>query len=73
MIHVYGCEAWAMMVEHSGRLEHMEMRMVRWICGILLRDRVLSGELRERMRIESVSDAVKWILVKMVGTCAVEG
>ena len=37
----------------------MEMRMVRWTCGVLLRDRVPSAELRERMGIESVSDAMK--------------
>ena len=47
---VYGSEMWAMMAEQSGRLEHMEMRMVRWMCGASLRDRV---------RIESVSDTVK--------------
>ena len=38
-----------MMVEQSGRLECMEIRIVRWICGVPLRDRVPSAELRERM------------------------
>ena len=52
-------EMWAMMVDQSERLEHTEMRMVRWVCSVLLRDRVLSAELKERMRIESVSDAMK--------------
>ena len=56
---VYGSETWAMMVEKSGRLECMEIRMVRWMCGVSLRDRVPSAELRERMGIESVSGAVK--------------
>ena len=56
---VYGSEMWAMMAEQNGRLECMEMRILRWMCGVLLRDRVPRAELRERMGIESVSDAVK--------------
>ena len=57
---VYGSEVWAMNVQQSARLEQTEMRMVRWMCGVSLRDRVLSAELRaERMGIELVSEAVK--------------
>ena len=41
----------------------MEMRMVRWMCGVLLRDRVPW----ERMGIESVSDAVKWNRLRWLG------
>ena len=44
---VYGSETWAMMAEQRGRLEHMEMRMVRWMRGVLLRDRVPSAEFRK--------------------------
>ena len=39
---VYGSETWAMNVEQSARLERTEMRMVRWMCGVSLRDRVPS-------------------------------
>ena len=39
---VYGSKTWAMMVEQSRGLERTEMRMVRWICGVFLRNRVLS-------------------------------
>ena len=38
---VYGSETWAMNVEQSARLEWTEVRMVRWMCGVSLRDRVL--------------------------------
>ena len=44
---VYGSEMWAMTAEQTGRLEHTEIMMVRWMCGV---------SLRERMGIESVSD-----------------
>ena len=46
---VYGSETWAMTVELSNRLERTEMRMVRWICGVSLRDRVPSEKLRATM------------------------
>ena len=41
--------------------------MVRWMCGVSLRDRVPSAELRERMGIESVSDAVKQNRLRWLG------
>ena len=47
------------------------MRMVRWKCGVSLRDRVASAELRERMEIKLVSD-VEAEPVEMAGTCATE-
>ena len=64
---VYVSETWAMTVEQSWRLERTEMRMVRWMCGVSLRDRVLSAELRERMGIESVSDAAKRNRLRWLG------
>ena len=35
---LYGCETWAMNVEQIKRFERAEMRMVRWMCGVFLRD-----------------------------------
>ena len=37
---IYGSEMWAMRAEQSGRLEYTEMRMMRWMCGVSLRDGV---------------------------------
>ena len=51
----------------SARLEQTEIRMVRWMCGVSLKDRVLSTELRERMGIESVFDVVKRNRLRWVG------
>ena len=45
----------------------MEMRMVRFMCGVLLRDRVPSAELRERMGNESVSNAGKRNRLRWLG------
>ena len=35
------------------------MKIVRWMCGVSLRNRLPSAELSERMGIEMVSDVVK--------------
>ena len=36
------CETRAMNEEQSARMEQAEMRMVHWMCGVSLRDRVWS-------------------------------
>ena len=43
------------------------MRMVRWMCGVSLRVRMPSEELRERMGIESVSGVVKRSRLRWLG------
>ena len=56
---LYGSETWAVKVEQVQRMERTEMQMVRWMCGTKLRDRITNAELRSRLGIESVSDALK--------------
>jgi len=36
-------------------LQRAEMRMVRWMCGVKLKDRLLSKELRERLGVDDVA------------------
>ena len=53
-------------VQHHQRMKHnmtkQLLKWMRWMYGVLLRDRVPSAEQRERMGIESVSDTVNGIL-----------
>jgi len=42
---VYGSEMWAMKVNDKRRLERVEITMLRWMCGVTLRDMVRSTEL----------------------------
>jgi len=55
---LYGSETWAMKVEDMTRLERTERMMVRWMCGVSLRDGKSSEELRKRLGIEGVADMV---------------
>ena len=55
---IFGSETWAVKVEDTQRLERTERMMVRWMCGVTLRDRKSSEELRKRLGIVSVSSMV---------------
>ena len=64
---IYGSETWAMNVEQQRRLERTEMRMVRWMCGVSLRERKTSDQLRRMMGIEPVVDVVKRSRLRWMG------
>jgi hypothetical protein len=52
---IYGSETWPVKAEHEARLERTEMRMIRWMCGVSLKDRITSAELRKRIGVEAIS------------------
>ena len=59
---IYGSETWAVNAEQEAKLERAEMRMVRWMCGVSLREKKTNAELRELgeyMGIEKISDAMR--------------
>jgi len=45
---LHGIEAWFVRKENVVALQRAETRMVRWMCGVKLKDRLPSKELRER-------------------------
>ena len=44
---LYGSETWVIKKEDERRCERNEMRMVRWMCDVTLKDRKSNVELRE--------------------------
>ncbi|XP_065664790.1 uncharacterized protein LOC136086422 [Hydra vulgaris] len=54
---MYGSETWAMKVDVQ-RLEWTEKMMIRWMCGVTLKDKKRSHDLRLSLGIVSVSDIV---------------
>ena len=56
---MYGSETWAMRVEDMRRLERTERMMVRWMCGVTLKDRKRSEDLLEQLGIKSVAEVVR--------------
>ena len=52
---LHGSETWPVRKENVVALQQAEMRMVRWMCGIKLKDRLPSKELRERLSIDDIA------------------
>ena len=56
---MYGSETLRMKVEDKQRLERAEKMMVRWMCGVTLKNRITSEELRNCLSIEAVTEIVR--------------
>jgi len=52
---LHGSEIWPVRKENVVALQRAEMRMVRWMCGVKLKDRLPSKELRERLGIDDIA------------------
>ena len=52
---LHGNETWPVRKENVVALQRAEMRMVRWMCGVKLKDRLPSKELRERLGIDDIA------------------
>jgi len=57
---LHGSETWPVRKENVVALQRAEMRMVTWMCGIKLKDRFPSKELRERLGITAEQAAMVW-------------
>jgi len=56
---VYGSETWPVKVEDVQRLERTERMMVRWMCGLRLKNRTSSEELNSRLGIVRITEIVR--------------
>jgi hypothetical protein len=55
----HGSETWPMGVEDMRRLERAEKMMIRWMCGVTLRNGKTSEKIRNRMGKVSVCDMMR--------------
>jgi len=65
MLHRSG--TWPVRKENEVALQRAEMRMVRWMCGMMLQDRIPSKGLRERLALDTLGTTAKQ--VAMVWVC----
>ena len=61
-------ETWAMKADDLRSLERTEPMMVRWMCGVSLKDRKRSEDLCNLLGINHVADVGKAGKIKMVWT-----
>ena len=51
---LHGSETWPVRKGNEVTLQRAEMRMIRWMCNVKVKDRVPSKELRERLGIDDM-------------------
>jgi len=51
---LHGSETWPVRKENEVALQWAEMRMVTWMCGVKLQDRIPSNGLRERLGFDDI-------------------
>jgi len=51
---LHGSETWPVRKENEVALQQAEMRMVRWTCGIKVKDRIPSKGLSERLELDDI-------------------
>jgi hypothetical protein len=56
---LYRAEYWPTKRRHVQQLSVAKMRMLRWICGHIIRDRVQNDDIRERLRVAPVEEKLK--------------
>jgi len=52
---LHGSETWPVRKENVVALQRAEMRMVGWMCGVKLKDRLPSKELGERLGVDDIA------------------
>jgi len=52
---LHGSETWPVRKENEVARQRAEMRMLRWMCNVKVKDRVPSKELRERLGIDDIT------------------
>jgi len=52
---LHGSGTWPVRKENVVALQRAELRMIRWMCGVKLKDRLPSKDLRERLGIDDIA------------------
>ncbi|KAF3657800.1 Telomere repeat-binding factor 1 [Capsicum annuum] len=66
---LYGAECWSLKDSHIQKLKVVEIRMLRWMCGLTRRVKVRNEIIREKVRVTSVEDKDAESEVEMVQAC----
>jgi len=56
---LYGSEMWSLKRENELVLYRAEMRMIRWMCDVKLRDKLSCVELRQQLGIENTTKVIQ--------------
>ena len=66
---LHGSETWPVRKENEVALQLAEIRMVRWMCGVKLQDRIPSKGLRERLGLDDIISVLQQNRLHGTGVC----
>ena len=64
---IYGSEAWTLRRREEERLERTEMRKLRWILGLTLKDRKRNDDIRRIIGVACITDKVREARLRWYG------
>ena len=64
---IYGSETWTMKRREEERLQRTEMRMLRWILGLTLRDKKRNDDIRRILGVACITDKVREARLRWFG------
>ena len=64
---MYGSETWALRKKEQNLLERTEMRMLRWLLGVSLRERIRNEEIRRLAEVACVSEKIREARLRWFG------
>ena len=64
---LHGSESWPVRKENMVALQRAEMRIVRWMCGVKLKDRLSSKDLRgiDDIALVLQQNRLRWYVLRM--------
>ncbi|KAF3636900.1 1-aminocyclopropane-1-carboxylate oxidase -like protein 1 [Capsicum annuum] len=66
-IMLYGAEYWPVKNSHIKKLKVTEIRMLRWMCGLIRRDRVRNETIQEKVGVASLEDKMRKVRLRWFG------
>ena len=66
---LHGSKTWPIRKENDVALRRSEMRMVRWMCGMKLQERILSKELRKWLELDDIISELQRTGCSGMGMC----
>jgi len=64
---MYGAETWALRKKDEVLLERTEMRMLRWILGVSLKDKLRNEDIRNRLEVVNIKEKVREARLRWFG------
>jgi hypothetical protein len=56
---LYGTECWPVKTQHTHRMKVAEMRMLRWICGHTIRDKIRNDVIRYKINVSPIDEKMR--------------